>query len=114
MHLRSLRFLYFLFFLSGTAGLIYEIVWSRLLVLIFGSTTNSIVAVIAAFLGGLAFGSLIFGKIADTMPPKKLIRTYSVLEFFVGISAILTLFLIPFVKNIYGIFSDGTEANLSV
>ena len=57
--------LYLLFFVSGAAGLIYEIVWSRMLVLVFGSTTNSIVAVVSAFLGGLAIGSLIAGKIAS-------------------------------------------------
>lgn len=107
-------FVYFLFFLSGVAGLIYEIVWGRQLVLIFGSTTNSIVAVIAAFLGGLAIGSLIFGKIADRLTPKKLIKTYSILELGVAITAILSLILIPFIRNIYGIFSDGSQVTTSV
>jgi|SRR3990167_5643275 len=111
MHLRSLRFLYFLFFLSGTAGLIYEIVWSRLLVLIFGSTTNSIVAVISAFLGGLALGSLLFGKIADKIPLKNLIKTYSNLEIAVGITAGITLILIPLIKPIYSLISDGSDVN---
>lgn len=112
MHFSSLGFLYFLFFLSGAAGLMYEIVWSRLLILIFGSTTNSIVAVIAAFLGGLALGSLLFGKIADKMPPKNLIKTYSILEITVGITAGLTLFLLPLTKTVYALISDGSSVNL--
>lgn len=109
-----MKIIYLLFSLSGAAGLIYEIVWGRLLVLIFGSTTNSIVAVIAAFLGGLAIGSLIFGKIADDLSPKKLIRAYSNLELGVGITAALTLILMPLVKNIYGVFSDGSQTNLII
>lgn len=100
---------YLLFFLSGAAGLIYEITWSRLLVLIFGTTTNSMVAVICAFLGGLALGNLIFGKIADSLSPKRLIKTYSLLELAVAATAATTLLLLPLTKSIYANFSDGSQ-----
>ncbi|MCR4324485.1 MAG: fused MFS/spermidine synthase [Candidatus Curtissbacteria bacterium] len=105
----SFKLAYLLFFLSGVAGLIYEVVWSRLLVLVFGSTTNSIVAVISAFLGGLAIGSLISGKIADRLSFAKLIKTYSWLELFIGLSAGATLLIIPVIKNFYSVLSDGTQ-----
>lgn len=114
MQLKSPRIIYFLFFASGAAGLIYEIVWSRLLVLIFGSTTNSIVAVIAAFLGGLAIGSLLFGQIADKLPPKKLIKTYSLLEIGIGLSATSTLVLLEVIKLIYANFSNGSEVSFGL
>lgn len=109
-----LKTIYLLFFLSGAAGLVYEIVWGRLLVLVFGSTTNSFVAVISAFLGGLAIGSLIFGKFVDSFSTKKLIKIYSLLEIGVGLTAISTLVLIPTLKNFYTLFSDGSEVTLSL
>lgn len=114
MQLKSPRIIYLLFFFSGAAGLIYEIVWGRLLVLIFGSTTNSIVAVISAFLGGLAIGSLIFGQIADRLPAKKLIKTYSLLEIGIGLSAAATLVLLEVIKSIYANFSDGSSVTLGL
>ena len=114
IQLKSPKIIYVLFFLSGTAGLIYEIVWSRLLILVFGSTTNSIVAVISAFLGGLAIGSLIFGKIADNISSQKLIKTYAFLELAIGLTAALTLILIPGVKTVYANFSDGSSQSLGL
>ena len=45
------------FFLSGMCGLIYQILWSRMLSLIFGHTTFAISTVITAFMAGLALGS---------------------------------------------------------
>lgn len=108
------KIIYLLFFFSGTAGLIYEIIWARLLVLIFGSTTNSLVAVISAFLGGLAIGSLIAGRFADKFSPKKLIKTYSFLELAVGLTAASTLILLPAVRNLYANFSDGSAVTLNL
>ncbi|MEK9146737.1 MAG: fused MFS/spermidine synthase [Patescibacteria group bacterium] len=114
MPLTSPKIVYLLFFFSGTAGLIYEIVWGRLLVLIFGSTTNSIVAVISAFLGGLAIGSLIAGQIADRLSGKKLIKTYSFLEIGIGLSAASTLILLETIKSTYALFSDGSSVTLTL
>src|ERR1044071_1539339 len=53
------------FFLSGAAGLIYQVVWTRMLTQIFGNTTYAIATVLSAFMAGLAIGSYLFGKIAD-------------------------------------------------
>jgi spermidine synthase len=40
----------FAFFVSGTAGLIYQVVWSRLLVLVFGSTTLAVITVLSPWI----------------------------------------------------------------
>jgi spermidine synthase len=53
------------FFISGTAGLVYQIVWSRYLALLLGHTSYAVVAVLVAFMGGLAIGNAWFGRIAD-------------------------------------------------
>ena len=50
------------FFLSGMTGLIYELIWTRWLVLIFGSTTFAISTVLTTFMGGLALGSFLSGR----------------------------------------------------
>jgi spermidine synthase len=57
--------LYALFFLSGASALIYEVVWQHLLNLVFGVSTLSVSAVLAAFMLGLALGGLMFGRLAD-------------------------------------------------
>lgn len=108
------RTIYLLFLFSGVAGLIYEIVWGRMMVLVFGSTTNSIVATISAFLGGLALGSLIFGQIADRLSPRALLKTYVFLEAAVGLAALSTLATIPLVRAIYSTFSDGSVVDIKL
>jgi hypothetical protein len=49
------------FFLSGSAGLIYEVVWTRMLTQIFGNTTYAIATVLAAFMAGLRWGAMSLG-----------------------------------------------------
>ena len=53
-----------LFLFSGAAGLIYEIVWERLLELYFGVTMVSVTLIVSAYMAGLGLGSLIGGRIA--------------------------------------------------
>jgi predicted membrane-bound spermidine synthase len=55
------------FFVSGAAGLIYEVVWSRQLALFLGITTYANTAVITAYMIGLAAGSLLLGRVADRL-----------------------------------------------
>ncbi|MBI5239621.1 MAG: hypothetical protein HY926_04055 [Elusimicrobia bacterium] len=47
-----------LFFLSGFAALVYETVWTRQLVLVFGATLTSASTVLAGFMAGMALGAL--------------------------------------------------------
>jgi hypothetical protein len=48
------RFAFVLFFVSGALALVYEVVWLRLLVLVFGSTQFAVTSVLTAFMAGLA------------------------------------------------------------
>ena len=52
------------FLLSGGSGLLFEVLWTRELQLVFGSTTLAMSTVLSVFMGGLALGSLIGGKLA--------------------------------------------------
>ena len=73
----------FCFFFSGAAGLIYQVVWTRMLTQIFGNTTYAIATVLSAFMAGLAIGSYWFGKIADR--GKNDFLLYGILEAGVGV-----------------------------
>ena len=56
---RRLRFdgvVYLLFLISGAAGLIYEISWSRQIGLLFGHTVHAAAVTLGAYFGGMAVG----------------------------------------------------------
>jgi spermidine synthase len=55
------------FFLSGATGLLFEVVWTRQLGHVLGSDTLAISTVLATFMGGLALGSWLGGRIADRL-----------------------------------------------
>ena len=76
-----------LFFFSGATALVYEVVWSKFLSQMFGSTIYAQTAVLAAFMGGLALGNKFFGRWADrALRP---VRAYGVLEIAIGLYAFL-------------------------
>src|SRR4051812_23324348 len=83
------------FFLSGASGLILELLWTRLLTLVFGSTTLAVSTVLAAFMGGLGLGSYIAGRIADRQ--RDPVRTYAIIEGGIGLYALL----VPWVISSY-------------
>ncbi len=95
------------FFLSGITGLVYEVLWTRRLTLTFGHTTLAVSTVLTAYMMGLALGSLMGGRFADkksadpAFPPGRFLSLYGVLEFFVGIWALLSLPLLGLVEKGY-------------
>ena len=72
---------------SGSCGLIYEIVWMKMLTLVIGNTVFSITTVLASFMGGLALGSFLAGRLIDKI--KDLLKTYGLLEGAIGAYALL-------------------------
>jgi spermidine synthase len=77
-----------IFVLSGAAGLIYEIVWSRQLVLVFGNTTQAVSAILTGFFGGMAIGAAIGGRIADRV--RSPLRLYGLLEIALVVVVLVT------------------------
>src|SRR2546428_13025219 len=67
-----------LFFCSGATALVYEVVWSKFLSQMFGSTVQAQTVVLAVFMGGLASGNRLFGGKSDRLrapiPPFGLIE----------------------------------------
>jgi len=87
------------FFLSGISGLIYEVVWTRMLTQIFGNTTHAVATVLTAFMGGLALGSYLFGLLADR--GKNNFLLYGILEAGVGLYGFLVPWLFKLVQWVY-------------
>src|SRR5260370_39710923 len=74
-----------LFFCSGATARVYEVVWSKFLAQMFGSTIYAQTVVLAAFMGGLALGNRIFGGWADRL--RQPVRAYGYLEIGIGVYA---------------------------
>jgi spermidine synthase len=76
----------FCLLISGMAGLVYEIVWARYLGLFLGHTSYAVVAVLVAFMGGLALGNIWFGTRADRS--RRPLALYGWLEIGIGVYAL--------------------------
>lgn len=74
-----------LFFCSGATALIYEVLWSKQLGLMLGSTIQAQTVVLAAYMGGLALGNRLLGARADLMT--KPLRAYGWVEMGIGLYA---------------------------
>lgn len=72
------------FVFSGISALIYQLVWQRMLLMIYGSNVESVAMVVAAFLMGLGLGSLVGGWLSESkrLP---LVLCFSVAELGVGV-----------------------------
>ncbi len=78
---------FILFFFSGATALVYEVVWSKYLSLMFGSTIQAQTAVLAVFMSGLALGSWIFGRVASSLANP--LRAYGWMELGIGVYGFL-------------------------
>ena len=74
---------------SGVAGLIYEVSWTRLLTLHIGHTTAAASAVVAAFMGGLAIGAAVAGRLAARLTLRQCLYIYALLEVSVAALALV-------------------------
>jgi spermidine synthase len=100
-----------IFFVSGASGLIYEVAWFRLLSLSFGVSVYAASAVLTAFMGGLALGSWVFGKITahwqQNDPSKRrstaasLLRLFALIEIGVALFAFATPPLFAGLTSLY-------------
>ncbi|MFH1371714.1 MAG: fused MFS/spermidine synthase [Planctomycetota bacterium] len=89
------------FFFSGMTGLIYEILWTRMIVKIIGAAPFAVSIILTVFMGGLGLGSFLAGKTTDLIKhPLKLVRMYGILELAVGVYCLLLPMILTNVKPI--------------
>ncbi|PYT06042.1 MAG: hypothetical protein DMF60_10210, partial [Acidobacteria bacterium] len=92
------------FFASGMSGLVYQVVWVRELVLVFGATTFAVSTVLTAFMGGLALGSYYFGRRSETVA--RPLRLYGLLEIGIGIYGLAVPLIFATLPAVYHSFSQ--------
>ena len=98
--------LYGLIFLSGSSGLIYEVVWHRYLAILLGAQARATAIVLAIFLGGISLGYACFGRWSRN---KKwnLLLAYAIVE--AGLAAWAFLFpslfrlMLPLTAKLYSL-----------
>ena len=107
----SIRLLiYLFFFLSGAASLIYEILWTRQFIPVFGNSSYAITVVLVSFMAGLGLGSWLFGRYADRHRNRLLL--YSIIEAGVAISAFIIPLILSLLKRIMPIFFSSLAESI--
>lgn len=89
------------FFVSGVAALLYQIVWLKYLGFVFGNTVYAAATLIAIFLAGLGLGGYLFGRFFAHRPPLAL---YAILEALIGTIG-------AFSPNGFGLLDHGYVAS---
>jgi spermidine synthase len=94
-----------LFFLSGSAGLVYQVLWMRSLGLFFGSDMYGVAIILGTFMGGLALGSLLGGRLGEfTARP---LIWYGIMEIGIGIVALLVPMILETFDPVLRAFYSG-------
>src|SRR5215207_9529417 len=113
--MRHPRLVLAIFILSGAAGLMYEVVWSRQLVLVFGNTTQAVSTILTGFFGGMALGSLVGGRLADRV--RSPIRLYGVIEIVLVVVVLATPLTFSLLHEVYrGVYGslEGTPGAIAL
>ncbi len=101
-----------LFAVTGAAGLVYEVVWFKLLDSVFGVTALATSTVLAVFMGGLGLGAALAARRADRW--ERPLFVYGVLETALGAFAACVPFLLPLVNRLFTGLYDALEPSLAV
>lgn len=97
----------FCFFLSGIAGLGYEVLWVRLLDKVIGSAPFAVATVISVVMAGLGAGSWLVGRFVDSHSPRTLLILYAKLELAIGCCALAIPLVLTLGKPVFRILYAG-------
>src|SRR5262245_23885530 len=83
--------------LTGFSGLVYQVAWQKYLAILLGSHSEATAAVLAIFLGGLAAGYALFGRVTKQFVDRarargetpRLLHLYGLVESGIGVYALL-------------------------
>lgn len=101
-----------LFYASGIAGLIYQVLWLRRLSLVFGVTVYAASTVLAAFMAGLAIGSAISSRVLKRgWSP---LGAFGVAEILVGVTGLLSPVLLDAASALYAVLHGAAPDSLGV
>ena len=84
--------------ISGFCALAYEVLWTRIMVFFLGSTTYAFATMLAAFLFGIALGSIVLARWVDRI--KQPIAIFGIIQLGIGLFALI---LMPAFEELYGL-----------
>src|SRR5258705_5736413 len=96
------------FFLSGFSALLYEAAWTREFAFVFGTSELAVVAVLAAYMGGLALGAALAARYAPRI--RRPVLAYGVLELGIALWALALPAAIRAVNGLYLGWLGGLDA----
>jgi len=100
------------FFISGFTGLSYELIWTRMIVKIIGSSPFAVSIVLTVFMGGLGLGSyLAAGRIDRIRHQHTLLKIYGILELIIGAYALVLPLLLGAFKPLYAIIYNDLSGS---
>ncbi|MDJ0751273.1 MAG: fused MFS/spermidine synthase [Woeseiaceae bacterium] len=86
------RLLFAAIFISGASALIYQLIWVRLLGLVFGVSSFAVATVVAVFLLGLGLGSYLFGRWSERA--RDPLRIYLYVELGIAATSLIAFLVI--------------------
>ncbi len=78
------------FFASGFAALLYQVIWQRMLAIFSGADVYSATIIVSAFMAGLGIGSLAGGHVADRISERTSLVLFGIAELAVAAFGILS------------------------
>jgi predicted membrane-bound spermidine synthase len=94
-----------MFFASGVAALVYQVLFAKQLALVFGSTATATFTVLATFLGGMAIGSLLGSRLAAMT--RKPLASYAFIELLIAVYCMVTPMLFTGIQDVYVVLASG-------
>ena len=79
-----------LFFLSGFAAILYQVVWQRTLFAVVGINVEAVTLIVTTFIFGLGLGSLLGGNLSHGSP-EQLVRRFATIELAIGGFGLISL-----------------------
>lgn len=79
-----------MFFMSGVAALLYQVIWQRVLTFTTGADVYSVTLVVAAFMAGMGLGSLAGGHVADRLDGRGRLYAFAACELAIALFALVS------------------------
>jgi spermidine synthase len=100
------------FLFSGLASLVLEVVWTRLLQLVFGSTTLAVSTILAAYMLGMGIGGLLGGRFARRLGNG--VRIYGWLEIGIAACAVAVPWVIDLLPGLSRVWSGDLPQGMTL
>jgi len=97
--------LYGMFFISGAAALIYQVLFSKQLTYVFGSMSTATNTVLATYMGGMALGAWLGGLLAPRL--RRPVVAYAICELLIAIYCAASPLVFKLVRGIYVGLASG-------